>query len=95
MPAVSACVFPLLYGRNEHVQTALRVFVYLSPLFLLGGVGGSKQQQQQNARRGQLRKRAKLARKASQRKYAQVTAEDMFRPEAKVKRQQQRRLFCT
>eukprot|EP00752_Nemacystus_decipiens_P018420 g16518.t1 len=48
-----------------------------------GGAGGSqRRQQQQGGRPGQRKKRPKLARKASQRKYTQVKAEDMFRPEA-------------
>eukprot|EP00903_Cladosiphon_okamuranus_P010280 g9732.t2 len=52
-----------------------------------GGAGGSTQHQQDNLP-SQRRRRAMLTRKASQRKYTQVKAEDMFRPEAKVWRAQ-------
>lgn len=49
----------------------------------VGVLGGSQRQQQRRGHRTGTR-RGQLSRKASQRKYAQVKAEDMFRSDRKV-----------
>lgn len=72
---------------NVHCPKASRrvVIPVLAPLTGRGGSpdGLSQQQRQQQVRRLGSR-RGMLGRKASHRKYTQVKAEDMFRPEAKV-----------